>query len=177
MILEQLLNTRKDSIIEKWLQHTLASYPLDGAKFLKGENDRFNNPVGYTIAVEIKNIYEELLGDMNREPLGEALEKIIRIRNVQEFAPSQAIGFIYLLKKAIRDELRSDLTDTNSLGELLVFEAKIDQLALLAFDIYTKCRQNLYEIRVNEIKRQSIHFLRQFAETEASAPSRDEQES
>ena len=170
MTLEKLLSTRKDSILERWLQHTLASYPLDGAKFYKGENDRFNNPVGYTIATEIRNIYDELLGNMNREPLDEAMEKIIRIRNVQEFAPSQAVNFIFLLKKAIRDELRNDITDTNSLGKLLVFEAKIDQLALLAFDLYTKCRQNLYEIRVNEIKRQSIHFLRQFAET-------DEQES
>jgi hypothetical protein len=166
MALQDSLNSRKDSIIDRWLQHTMAGYPLDGAKFFKGENDRFNNPVGYTIAVEFKNIYAELLGEMNREPLGEALEKIIRIRNVQEFSPSQAIGFIYLLKKAIREELQNDITDIDLLSELLIFEAKVDQLALLAFDLYTKCRQSLYEIRVNEIKRQSIHFLRQFAESD-----------
>ena len=32
------------------------------------------------------------------------------------------------------------------------FESRIDKLAFLAFDIYMKCREKVYEIRVNEIK-------------------------
>jgi len=30
---------------------------------------------------------------------------------------------------------------------------RIDELALLAFDLYTKCREQMHEARVNEAKR------------------------
>ncbi len=161
-MLNELLNDRKDSILQKWFHQIAETYPSDGAKFFEKKKDQFNNPVGHTISQEIKVIYRQLLDDMDKETLAESLEKIIRIRNVQEFTSSQAVSFVFLLKKAIREELSAEVSDRNLLGELLIFEASIDQLALLAFDIYSGCRESLYEIRFNELKRKSIHFLRQY---------------
>jgi len=35
---------------------------------------------------------------------------------------------------------------------LLALESKIDSLALLSLDIYAKCREKLYEMRIKEVK-------------------------
>jgi hypothetical protein len=162
MTLKNLLGKKQDAILQNWLNQILESYPHDGAKFLKHEKDRFKNPVGHTLANETRLIYGQLLHGLEHESVSRSLENIIKIRNVQDYSSSQATVFVYLLKKAIRDEIKNDIDDQQILQELLQFEAQIDQLALLAFDIYTQCREGLYETRINEIKRQSIHFLRHF---------------
>jgi len=71
---------------------------------------------------------------------------------VQDFSPSQAIGFIFLLKKAIREVLESGIRGKPVLEEWMEFQSRIDQLALLAFDVYMECREKICEIRVNEAK-------------------------
>jgi len=160
-MIEEILSDKQDIILERWLHHILDSYPIDGAKFFGSEKDRFNNPVGYTFSQEIKIIYADLLDGFHSDILQNSLDKIIRIRAVQDFSPSQAIAFVYFLKKVLREELENEIADPNVLRELMVFEARIDQLALLAFDIYASCRNKIYEIRVNEIKKRSISFLRE----------------
>ncbi|MDI6814817.1 MAG: RsbRD N-terminal domain-containing protein, partial [Dehalococcoidales bacterium] len=95
------------------------TYPSDTSRFLKQEKDRFLNPVGYTISQEIGAVYEELLQGMDFGKLSASLDNIIRIRSVQDFSPSQAIAFIFLLKKAIRDELGNEIRENQLFEELL----------------------------------------------------------
>ena len=151
-MLEHLLSQKRAAILKRWLGLILGTYPADSSRFFKREKDRFVNPVGYTISLEIEALYDELLQGMNRDKLSASLDNIIRIRSVQDFSPSQAIAFVFLLKKAIREELASEIRENQLFEELLRFESRIDQLALLAFDIYMKCREKVYEIRVNEVK-------------------------
>ena len=157
------LEAKKSAILEKWSQLIIDTYPADTAEFLRHETDRFANPVGCTIEQEIKTIYDELLYDMNREKLSTSLDDIIRIRSVQDFSPSQAIGFFFLLKQAARDELANEIKENPASQELLKFESRVDELALLAFDIYTKCREQIYKIRVNEVTGQKEMALRVLA--------------
>ena len=82
------------------------------------------------------------------------LDEIIRIRVLQNFAPSQALAFIFLLKNVIRHELAEEIRKENLAAELLDLESRIDGLALLGFDVYTKRREKLYEIKADEVKRQ-----------------------
>ena len=146
--------------MERWFQLVLETYPAGTSRFLKQEKDRFANPVGYTISQEIEALYDELLQEMNSDKLAVCLDNIIRIRAVQDFPPSQTIAFIFLLKKAIREELASEITENRVFEELLKFEARIDKLALLAFDIYMKCREKVFEIRVNEAKAERERVLK-----------------
>ncbi len=139
--------------MEKWFHQILESYPADSMKFFEGEKDRFNNPVGYTISRETKNIFNELLQDGDYNRLYTPLDNILKIRSVQDFTPSRAVAFIFLLKNVIREELFEEITNGHILQELREFEAKIDMLALLAFDVYSNCREKIYRIRVNEIKK------------------------
>ena len=161
MKLSSLLLQHESAIAARWLDQTLATYPADAAGFLQREQDQFANPVGQTIATGLQQLVHSLL----REPLDPAalcqqLTYILRIRSVQEFAPSQAVSFVFLLKAAVREELAAELHASELQAELTQFDHRVDQLALFAFDIFTKSREQLYEVRVNEVKRRVSGLLR-----------------
>jgi hypothetical protein len=92
---------------------------------------------------------------MDADQLARHLEKIIQIRSIQDFSPSQAVVIIPLLKKTLREEIkRSGIEIDQVMEEWFDLESRIDQLSLVAFDIYTKYREKIYEIRINEIKKE-----------------------
>ncbi len=152
MTLEHSLSQKKAAILGRWFHLIMDTYPADTSRFLRREKDMFSNPVGCTISREIHVLYEELLQNMNPDKISASLDSIIRIRSVQDFPPSQAIVFVFLLKKAIRGELANEIGESLAYDDLLRFEARIDKLAMLALDIYMKCREKVYEIRLNEAK-------------------------
>ena len=82
-----------------------------------------------------------------------ALDEIIRIRSVQDFTPSQAVAFVFLLKKAVREELGDEIEREGLYGELLRFEDRVDDLALLAFETYMRCREDLFALKAEALKR------------------------
>ena len=152
MVLEHLLSQNRDAILERWFRLILETYPADSARFLRQEKDGFNNPVGNTISRETEMLYDEMLGGMAPEKVSMALDNILKIRAVQDYSPSRAIAPVLLLKKAVRDTLENQLRDSTLLRELLAFESRVDDMVLLAVDIYVKCREKIYQIRVNEVK-------------------------
>ena len=162
MKLEKLLSQKKSTILKKWLDTILETYPPDTKRFLKKQNNQFANPVGHVIAEETENLYDQLIIERDLEPdrISTILDKIIRIRSVQDFSPSQAINFIYTLKGTIRGELGKEIRDNNLFDDMLKFEEKIDKAALIAFDIYTQCRETLYEIKVGQARNQVSGLLR-----------------
>jgi hypothetical protein len=158
--LEEFLLQKKPHILKRWLDFIIETYPLDTRRFLKHQKDQFLNPVGSTISKEIDTLFLELIKGINPERTCASLEGIIRIRAIQDFSPSKAISFIYLLKKIIREEIFQEYPEHQISDQLLAFESKLDEMALLAFDIYTKCREKMYEIRANEAKNQVSGLLR-----------------
>lgn len=160
--LKTLLQEKKGDILKRWISLILATYPRDVSHFLKLEKDRFTNPVGYTISTSSEILLNELLLGENSDKIISALDSIIRIRTVQDFAPSQAIAFIFLLKKAVRKELKlrnegfKTEDELKILDELLLFETRIDGLATLAFDVYVKCRDDIDRIRMEEAKAEQV---------------------
>ncbi len=151
-MLENLLSEKRAAILERWFHLILDTYPTDTSRIFKRNKDRFANPVGYTISRETETLYDELLHDMNPEKIATCLDNIIRIRSVQDFPPSQAIAFIFLLKKVIREELAGEIEEGQALKQFSEFESRIDKLALLALDIYVQCREKVHQIVVNEVK-------------------------
>ena len=162
MNLKEILLKKKSIILKKWLNSILETYPADTKRFLKTQDNRFTNPVGHIISEETENLLSLLIErqDMDPERISPILDKIIRIRAVQDFSPSQAIVFIYRLKRVIKTELEKEIRENNLLEDLLIFLEKIDDVALISFDIYTRCRDNLYEIRVKQARNQVSGLLR-----------------
>jgi hypothetical protein len=150
MRLDDLLKQNKDAIIKKWLALSIDAYPADTSKFIKSQKDPFANPVGNTFS-NLGPLFDELLNGMDFKTITSHLYPILRIRAVQPIlSSSQSTGFIFSLKKVIRESFKKEFSDNDILKELLIFELKIDELALIAFDIYMKCREQVYEIKANE---------------------------
>jgi len=156
-MLKELLTEKRDSIIAGWREAMAGAYPADAAKFLLRKQNRFANPVGYAINQESAAIFDALalMEEGGSEVLTASLDNIIRIRAVQELSAAEAISFVYLLKDVIRRELATELCDNGLARELLVFESRIDQVALLAFNVYMNCREQVFRIRTGEIKKWS----------------------
>jgi len=156
----ELLAQRRGAIAGKWLDRIVESYPADTARFLKQQRDRFANPVGTTLAKGTTELVDALFDGKTADALREALEPIVKIRAVQDFSPSAAVAFVFQLKEVVRDMIGGDLLDERLRGELDQLERRIDRLALLAFDVYASCREQVAEIRVSEVKRNVAHVLK-----------------
>ena len=159
MDLYSLLSERILRIQKSWFDILSHSYPDQTAKFLVSKTDRFANPVGHVFRKNSEAILDHLLKRSKASVFRPLLEEIVRIRAVQEFTPSQATGFIFLLKTAIRKELKNSLSDPDLFCQLLEFESKIDGLALIAFDCYLECREKVYEIRATELRGRTRKFM------------------
>lgn len=158
--LRSLIEEKKPIIIQKWFDAIMDTYPADTSGFLRKQKDQFRNPVGYTITQSIDQIFTALLQDKERTEMNDFLTDIIKVRAVQEFTPSQALGFIFPLKKIIREELGVTIEERQYSKALLALYEKIDELALSSFDIYSQCREQLYELKVMEFKNMTSRLLK-----------------
>jgi len=152
MIRELLINKRS-SILNNWIQSIVDTYPSETSKFLRSQKNRFSNPVGFAISNTAENIFDEIIKDVTDfEKIKLLLGDIIKIRAVQNFSPSSAVGFIFSLKKVVRGELEVELSEKKIINEFSNLESVIDRVALIAFDLYTEAKEKVFRIRVNEIK-------------------------
>jgi len=152
MRLNNLLEQRKTTIIKDWFTLAVETYQPDTASFLKSQKDPFANPVGRTISKGLEALFNELLKEMDYETITSSLDPIIRIRAIQNFSPSQAVSFIFLLKKTIRKNIKKETFEEQLFNELLLFESKVDELALIAFNLYMQCREKICELKANEMR-------------------------
>ena len=160
MNLDNFLSQQRNTIIKKWFNCVVESYAPETSRLLQKDSNQFANPVGHTILHGIQAIYDEFLRNMDGEKLSPHLDRIIRIRAVQDFSPAEAISFVFSLKQIVRDELQHHIHENQiSSSEIAAFESKVDQLALLAFNIYMQCREKLYEVRLNDFKARTFRLL------------------
>jgi hypothetical protein len=159
MKLETLLSENRAAIQKHWLRSILETYPADSQRFLKEQKDQFLNPVRHAFSQEIEHLFEAILEDWDSERVSPILDGIIRVRAVQDFTPSEAVSFIFLLKGIIREELEEEIRKGDLFDNLSALESKIDRLALLAFDIFVKRREKIYQIRAKEAKNQVSRLL------------------
>lgn len=160
MTFESVLAERKAELSEKWADLVLQTYPKETQKIWGRQKDRFQNPVGAAIIEATRELFDHMLDWQDAEKIAEGLDTLIRIRSVQDFSPSQAISFVFLLKKLLRDEFFKPMKAEGTLDDLLRFEAKVDNLAMMSFDIYSKGREQIYRLRVDEVKRAQSNLLR-----------------
>lgn len=164
--LSDLLQRNKVAIHDRWLDKILETYSSRATAFYKRRKDPFANPVGQTLRHSTEVILDGLLEGLSNpaglpvDLLCSHLDEIIKLRSIQEFTPSQALSFVFRLKEAVREELAPQIAGAEIAVELAELERQIDQLALFSFDIFVKCREKLYELRVNEIKRTGFRLLR-----------------
>jgi len=182
MGLNNLLRERESIILKKWQELILQTYPPESVARLRSQDNQFTNPVGYNIKKAMDDIFKGLIDGMDTtdgENVSSFISELIKIRAVQDFTPSQAISFIFLLKRVVREEVKLVLKGSNRgnvpalnliqgnsglqstiYEELLALESKIDEMALCCFDLYMKCREKIYELKANELRRMTFGLLR-----------------
>ncbi len=151
---------RKRAIAQAWLEMTLCTYPSQSMQFMLDERDRFRNPVGHALKNGIPLLINEILDETDSERARQALEEIVRIRAVQNFSARDAVGFVFLLKRTLSQELPDDNKDR------LELERRVDEMALTAFDFYSQCRAKISDIQVSEARRRVAQLQRIYSEAE-----------
>jgi hypothetical protein len=152
LMIQGLLKENKAAILERWLHLILETYPANTAAMMRKDKNQFTNPVGSTLSREIDVLFKNLCEGSQEEKCQPSLDSILKIRSVQDFSPSKAVGFIFLLKKAIGETLKNEICKESVINEWLKFQSKIDDLALQAFDIYMECREKICEVRINQAR-------------------------
>jgi len=133
-----------------WVQSIFDTYSSDGLKFFNKDKNQFSNPVGYTISGELVKLVDEIRQGFDADKIRSLLEYFIKIRAVQDFTPSKAVAFILQLKLAVRANLKEEIRDGAICEELLQFESRLDEVELVAFEIYSECRNKISELRTKQ---------------------------
>ena len=135
----------KEAIVGQWLGRVLRTYPHQTAAFLEGEKDAFRNPIGHALRTGLAALLDQLLGGMEPHRVREALDTIVQIRAIEDCPPARALEFLFQLKAMLRAEVEP------AEHELLC--GRIDETALIAFELYLKYRERTFEARANEARR------------------------
>ena len=159
-VLNSILADKKSSILKKWFDAVIEGPASGTSGHFRIKGDAFANPTGNTVSTGMEGILDGLFSGAGGEVFSELLGNIVRIRAVQDLHPSQALSFIFSLKRIIREELRAEIADQHLSKEILSLESDIDRLALSAFDIFMECREKIYEIKANEARRANFRLLR-----------------
>jgi len=145
-----LLEQRKDTIVEGWVDAVLSAYPSESAVLFQAQKDPFANPLGHSVREGTRGIFQTILNGMDGEKLRTHLDKIVRIRAVQQFTPSEAFS----LRSIVRNVIPEAEVDAGFREELAELDARIDEVALAAFELYAARREEVSQLRISEVKRQ-----------------------
>src|ERR1035441_8462243 len=91
------------ALLDAWLQVTAQSYPAETARHLLEERDQFRNPVGHAMREALQALLDVDLGRIPAADAAAPLERLMRIRAVQDLSPGQAIGFVFQLNPLLRE--------------------------------------------------------------------------
>ncbi|MEW5909687.1 MAG: RsbRD N-terminal domain-containing protein, partial [Thermodesulfobacteriota bacterium] len=139
-------------LIKKCFESLLETYPSNTAAFLKNQKDPFANPVGNAFRQGAEAVIHQIIDGIDTPAAIASLDPILRIRAVQGFSPSKSVSFVFTLKKIIREEFKKEIEEKGLVKELHTIEMRIDELSLIAFDVYMECREQLFQIKANEVR-------------------------
>lgn len=166
---------RSSELAQKWAELILGTYPEQTQAVWRKNRDQFTNPVGNFILKSTSELIPLLLTWNDPVAVAASLEQIVKIRAVQDFTPGQALSFVFLLKKLLRSEFSEELSQRGELSDLLRFETRVDNLAIIAFDLYVAARDQVSRMRVEEVKRAHVNIVRRanLMKADVAAPQAD----
>jgi hypothetical protein len=156
MTLDKLLKDNKEELVKKFFESLLEAYSDNTATFFKTQKDPFANPVGNAFRQGAHAIIHQIVDGIDPSSAIASLDPILRVRAVQGFSPSQSVSFIFTLKEIIRNRFQKEIEEDSLQNELNAVETRIDKLSLIAFDVYMECREQLFQIKANEVRNRTF---------------------
>ncbi len=160
MTLKDALAKRKTAIVQKWFEAALGSYHEEARVPLRKVKAQFTNPAGFDLAHGLDGLFDALVGGVISDNVSTFLDSIVRLRAVQDFAPSEALAFLPLIKRIAREELEQELAAEPAMNQgLPAFDSTADDLLLYAFDLYMRCREKIYDLKAQEARTMTFRLL------------------
>jgi hypothetical protein len=170
--LAQLLRENQEAILRRWLEAALSSYAAVASAAFAKQADPFANPIGHSLRLGTREIFQQLLAEADPGALGRHLDPILSIRAVQEMSASEAVGFVFGLKAAVRAELGPAAGQADLADDLAKLDAAVDRVALTAFDLYVEYRERISQVRVQAANRRVSWIVQKLNESGSdSTPS------
>ena len=155
MSLHDQLAQKKAVITKLWFDAVINTYSAETTRFLRNQNDPFANPVGQTTLQNLGALVDLLIDEKDLAQAEPLLDPIIRIRAIQDFTAARAVKFVFDLKGVIRSQI-SQLDDEKNRSQLALLEDRLDELVLMAFDVYMRCREKIYELKANDVRNRTF---------------------
>lgn len=149
----QTLYEKRQQVLSQWQSAAFDAYGGNIALLRNKPEGRFSNPVVYLIEKATGEIFDLLIKPENDQILTVSVNEICHLMAIQGSKPSRAISFIFALKQIIREELKDENGANYWAAEMVEIDKIIDEIGLLAFDIYSDCRAEICDLKVSEIKR------------------------
>ena len=161
MSMRAFLAENRAQLVSKWVRLVFEAYSSEASRFFNREKDQFANPVGHTLSQGIEILYDHLVQETDFDGVRQSLDDIVRIKAVQDFSPSEAVDFLFRLKRLVREEIQEHPGENGiSIEEVLEFESRIDALVLEAFNSFMKCREKIYDLKTNQIQNRVYRLLK-----------------
>ena len=148
-----LIARRQAAIAEGWLGLVGKTHLANWSGMPSRSRDDFADPAFCLMRKCIEAMVEALDSGVVQEKLAPSMEGFLKLLALQEFSPSQAIQFVF----AVRPLLRRELSLEPNSPESLALDDRVDDIALIAMDIYSRCREKVYEARYNQLKK--LHYV------------------
>jgi hypothetical protein len=150
MELDEAFRYYREKIVNQWVDYLLSTYESSG--FFQRERDLFANPVGGNTRQSLSKLFVLLSVNADNHEFIPPIEQIMKIRAVQKFAPSEAVGPLHGIKHIVREVFSKSKETKHLVTKLSEFDFAVDLAVLVAFDVYMQCREQLYKVRIQEIK-------------------------
>jgi hypothetical protein len=134
----------KNDVLQTWMARTIQSWPA--ARSLAKDADAFHNPAGHALSSALPVLLASIVDDAKPHEVTSHLDRVVRIGAVQNATPAETIAFLFLLKPILRE---------HGTENARAAEDRIDSLALQAFDLFMRCREEIYRIKAAEARRSS----------------------
>ena len=144
---EFLLADHRAIIAQRWLDLAASTLPGDFASARHDAHDPFANPVAHLLRNCIDALVHALDVGVWAESIEPPLEAFLKFQALQSAPPSDSLRFLLAVKPLLREEY-----PVHS-GERDTLTSRLDDIVLLAFDIYVRCREKVFEARTNQIRR------------------------
>ncbi len=146
MQIGKIILRQKQSIITQWRQSIIGSYPAESGSYLLENKNKFANPIGFTLANSLPVIVDAVIDGCLSADAKKSLDDIIKIRAVQEFKPSEAIGFVASLRAIVL----SEISDEANLSDFLHTEKIFNEINDYTINTYVCFKEKIYDIKANE---------------------------
>ena len=151
MKLQELLIKNRDSILADWEDIVLGEYAPETFRIFKKQKNRFANPIGHKTVTGLAELFDVLCDESDEEIETPALIEMLKVRALQPITAAEALSFLFEIKMLVEEKCKKQGMDKHY-KEFLVFCARVDATALAMFSIFSNCRHQVYQVRLNELK-------------------------